>query len=103
MLIGLFSELQSPGGIQRAGRHLALVMSEYAAAKGWECRFLSLNDAQGLHRMRVGDHEFVFTGAARGKGRFLWTALKAARRRPKLVLAERDGVGDEERGVRARD
>jgi phosphatidylinositol alpha-1,6-mannosyltransferase len=37
--------------------------------------------------MRVGQNEFVFTGAARSKTRFATTAVRAARRRPKLVLA----------------
>jgi len=93
MLIGLFPELDAPGGIQRAGRHLAFVMSEYAAAKEWEYRFLSLNDSQELHRMRVGEREFVFTGSARGKLGYLGAALKAARRRPKLVLAAHANLG----------
>ena len=87
VLIGLFPELDAPGGIQRAGRHMALVLSEYAAAKKMEYRVLSLNDTQELHRMRVGDREFVFTGAARGKAGFALAAMKAARRKGKLVLA----------------
>jgi phosphatidyl-myo-inositol dimannoside synthase len=87
VLIGLFPELDAPGGIQRAGRHLALVLSEYAAAKKEEYRFLSLNDTQELHRMRVGEREYVYTGAARGKAGFIVAALKAARRSGKLVLA----------------
>lgn len=37
--------------------------------------------------MRVGDKECVFTGAARGKARFATTAMRAAWRQPKLVLA----------------
>lgn len=37
--------------------------------------------------MRVGDHDFVFTGAARAKTSYFGAALKAARRRPRLVLA----------------
>ena len=77
VLIGLFPELDAPGGIQRAGRHMALVLSEYAAAKKMEYRVLSLNDTQELHRMRVGDREFVFTGAARGKAGFALAAMKA--------------------------
>jgi glycosyltransferase involved in cell wall biosynthesis len=52
-----------------------------------EYRLLSLNDTQELHRMRVGEREYVFTGAARGKARFTVSALKAARRNGKLVLA----------------
>jgi phosphatidyl-myo-inositol dimannoside synthase len=87
VLIGLFPDLEAPGGIQRAGRHLALVLSEYATSKKSEYRFLSLNDSPELHRMRVGDREYVFTGAARGKARFVVSALKAARRKAKLALA----------------
>jgi phosphatidyl-myo-inositol dimannoside synthase len=87
VLIGLFPELDGPGGIQRAGRHLAVLMSEFATAHQQEYRMLSLNDTPELHRMRLGEREFVFTGAARGKARFAATALRAARRQPKLVLA----------------
>jgi len=87
VLIGLFPELDAPGGIQRAGRHMALVLSEFATTKKMEYRLLSLNDTQELHRMRVGDREYVFTGAARGKGRFVVSALQAARRHAKVVLA----------------
>jgi phosphatidyl-myo-inositol dimannoside synthase len=87
VLIGLFPELNTAGGIQRAGRHLAFVLSEFAAAKKMEYRFLTLSDSQELHRMPVADHEFVFTGAASGKARFTASALKAARRKPVLVIA----------------
>jgi glycosyltransferase involved in cell wall biosynthesis len=87
VLIGLFPELDAPGGIQRASRHMAFVLSEFASGKKLEYRFLSLNDTQELHRMRVGEREFVFTGAARGKAGFAVAAMKAARRKGKLVLA----------------
>jgi phosphatidyl-myo-inositol dimannoside synthase len=87
VLIGLFPELEAPGGVQRAGRHMAFLLSEYAAAKKWEYRLLSLNDTQELHRMRVSEREYVFTGAARSKAGFAVSAMKAARRRAKLVLA----------------
>jgi phosphatidylinositol alpha-1,6-mannosyltransferase len=87
VLIGLFPELDAPGGIQRAGRHLAYVMSEYATSHKMEYRFLSLNDPQELHRLKVADREFEFTGADRGKARFVMDALRSARRKPELVLA----------------
>jgi phosphatidylinositol alpha-1,6-mannosyltransferase len=87
VLIGLFPELDAPGGVQRAGRHLAFVLAEFAASKKMEYRLLSLNDTQELHRMLMADREFVFTGAARGKASFVVTAMKAARRKAKLVLA----------------
>ena len=87
MIIGLFPELASAGGVQRAGRHLAAVLSQFASSRNTECRLLSLNDSPELHRMSVGTHEFVFTGSERGKLRFAVTALRAARRRAKLIVA----------------
>jgi len=87
VLIGLFPELDAPGGIQRAGRHLAFVLSEYASSKKMEYRLLSLNDPQGLHRIKVGEREYVCTGAGRSKAGLVVSALKAARRDGKLVLA----------------
>ncbi len=87
MIIGLFPELESAGGVQRAGRHLAAVLTEFASSRGMECRLLSLNDTRELHRMSVGTREFVFTGSERAKGRFTATALRTARRHAKLVLA----------------
>jgi phosphatidylinositol alpha-1,6-mannosyltransferase len=87
VLIGLFPELDAAGGVQRAGRHLAAVMKEFADSSGMECRFLSLNDSRELHRMSVGEREFVFTGSERAKARFATTAVRSARRRGKVVLA----------------
>jgi phosphatidyl-myo-inositol dimannoside synthase len=66
---------------------LAAVMMEFASSRGMECRLLSLNDSPELHRMTVGAREIVFTGSERAKGRFTATALRAARRRAKLVVA----------------
>jgi phosphatidyl-myo-inositol dimannoside synthase len=87
VIIGLFPELESAGGIQRAGRHLAAVMTEFASSCGMECRLLSLNDTPELHRMSVGTREIVFTGSERAKGRFTATALRSASRHAKLVVA----------------
>ena len=87
VLIGLFPELDAPGGVQRAGRHMAAVITEFAASRGMECRLLSLNDSPELHRMAASGREFVFTGCDRSKARFTVAALKAARRKAKVVLA----------------
>ena len=87
MIIGLFPELDAPGGVQRVGRHLAAVLNEFATSRGWDCRLLSLNDTPELHRAAVGGREFVFTGCEKAKTRFAVTAMRAARRNPKLVLA----------------
>src|ERR1700739_735068 len=94
VLIGLFPELDAPGGVQRAGRHLASVLTEFAASRGMECRILTLNDGPELKKLSVAGRDFVFTGSERAKGRFLATAIRAARRRSgggkskaKLVVA----------------
>jgi phosphatidylinositol alpha-1,6-mannosyltransferase len=87
VLIGLFPELDAPGGVQRAGRHLAAVLSEFASSRGMDCRLLSLNDTPELHRVLVGGREFSFTGCERGKFRLMATALRAARRGAKVVMA----------------
>lgn len=93
MLIGLFPELDGPGGVQRAGRHLAAVLTEFASSRSVDCRLLSLNDSRELHRMTLGGREFVFTGCDRSKGQFTMTALRAARRKAKLVLASHPNLG----------
>jgi len=100
VIIGLFSELEPAGGIQRAGRHLAAVITEFAASRKMECRLLSLNDTPELHRLSVGDREFVFTGCERAKGRFTATALRSARRHAKIVIAAHPNLAPIVQGMR---
>jgi glycosyltransferase involved in cell wall biosynthesis len=107
VLIGLFPELDAPGGVQRAGRHLASVMTEFALSRGMECRILSLNDGPELKRLMVAGREIVFTGCARAKGRFLTTAIRAARRpsgkgksKMKLVVAGHPNLAPVARAMR---
>ena len=100
MILGLFSELDAPGGVQRAGRHIAAILTEYAKSRGMECRLLSLKDSPELHRMSVGGREFVFTGSESGKARFSVAALRAARRRATLVVAAHPHLAPVARGLR---
>jgi len=107
VLIGLFPELDAPGGVQRAGRHLAAVMTEFAGSRGLECRILSLNDKAELKRLNVTGREIVFTGSERAKGSFLAAALKTARRAagkgqkaPKLVVAGHPNLAPVVRAMR---
>lgn len=93
VLIGLFTELAGSGGVQRAGRHIAAVLSDFAASRHMDCRLVSLNDTRELHRMSVGGKEFVFTGCERSKTRFGATAIRTARRHAKLVLAAHPNLG----------
>jgi phosphatidylinositol alpha-1,6-mannosyltransferase len=87
LIVGLFTALNSTGGVQRAGRHVAAVTAKYVSDHGFTYRFLSLNDPQGLHKVRVGSIEFSFTGHAGDKAHFVFAALRAAGRKPSLVIA----------------
>jgi glycosyltransferase involved in cell wall biosynthesis len=58
-----------------------------------DCRLLSINDSPELHRMALGGREFVFTGSDRSKARFAATAVRAARRKAKLVVAGHPNLG----------
>ena len=87
MIVGLFPELASAGGVQRAGRLTAAVLASFAANRGQAWRFLSLNDPPEASPLRVGSQEIVFTGFSRSKLRFFNAAWKAARQRPSLIVA----------------
>jgi glycosyltransferase involved in cell wall biosynthesis len=86
-LVGLFTDLLPSGGVQRAGRHVAAVTTQLATERGLTVRFLSLNDPQGLHTIRVGSLEFSASGYAGSKTQFALAALRAAGRDPALVIA----------------
>jgi phosphatidylinositol alpha-1,6-mannosyltransferase len=86
MIVGLFPELLATGGIQRAGRHTAAILAEYAARAGTPARFLSLNDPRGLHWGKAGEYAFEFRGFGRDKAHFVSVALRQVLDRPRLAL-----------------
>lgn len=86
-IVGLFTDVLPPGGVQRAGRHVAAVAAKFAADRKLACNFLSLNDPPGSHTVRIGPIEFVFSGHGGNKTRFLLAALSAAKSQPMLVVA----------------
>jgi phosphatidylinositol alpha-1,6-mannosyltransferase len=86
-IVGLFTDVLPAGGVQRASRHVAAVTAKVAADRGMAARFLSLNDSQGLHTVRVGSLEFSVSGHAGSKTQFALAALRAAGRKPALVIA----------------
>jgi glycosyltransferase involved in cell wall biosynthesis len=86
-IIGLFTDVLPAGGVQLAGRHVAAVAAKFACDHGMSVRFLSLNDPQGLHPVRVGKLEFSISGYAGSKFQFIRAALRATARDPELVLA----------------
>ena len=87
MIVGLFPELSAAGGVQRAGRLTAAVLKQFAAERGDSCTFLSLNDPPGAPPQRIGSQEIVFTGFGRSKSKFIASALRAALRQPRLIVA----------------
>ena len=86
-IVGLFTDVLPAGGVQRAGRHVAAVAAKFASDRGMSVRFLSLNDPRGLHTVRVGSLEFSASGYAGSKIQFSRAALRAAGRKPSLVIA----------------
>lgn len=77
VLLGLFPELGSPGGIQRSSRHIGAVLASWAEERGGSYRFLSLNDGAGKGRVEVSGRPFEYEGFARSKVRFSRAALGA--------------------------
>ena len=93
MILGLFTELASVGGMQRAGRHVAAVLTEFAFGREMHCQLLSLNDSHKLHRMSVAGREFVFTGSAASKLGFVAPGARAAWRKAELIIAGYPSLG----------
>ena len=87
MIVGLFTELTPPGGIQRAGRHVAAVLTSYAGSRGWPVNLLSLNDAADSRGNGTGNLPYQFTGYSKSKARFLYRLARLAAQRPRLALA----------------
>lgn len=78
MILGLFPELTTPGGVQRVGRHVALVLSSIARQQKLACYLLSLNDPPGRHALKVGECTIEIQGFGRSKARFVLAMLGAA-------------------------
>jgi len=67
MLLGVFTELASVGGIQQVGRHVGAVLEEFARVRGEPCQLLSLNDPTGRQSFQVGEQQCEFRGFAQRK------------------------------------
>jgi len=93
MILGLFTDLKPIGGVQRAGRHIAAVMTEFASGSNKDCQLLSLNDSCELHRMSIAGREFVFSGCAKSKLRFVAPAMRRAWGRTELIIAAYPSLG----------
>jgi glycosyltransferase involved in cell wall biosynthesis len=84
MILGVFPELLTAGGIQRIGCHTAAVLASFARDQKLACQLLSLNDPAGHHEVQVGSHTFTIRGLERRKTQLFLSVLTAA---PKTRLA----------------
>ena len=78
MIVGLFPELLSPGGVQTAGRQTAAALARAAAGRNVACRFLSLNDSACSHTFCVRGAQICFEGFGGNRARFIIAAVRAA-------------------------
>ncbi len=87
MIVGLFPELASPGGVQRAGRLTAAAIASFADQRREQCLFLSLNDPPNKSPLPLGSQQIVFHGFDRFKVLFLKSAWLAARKELSFIAA----------------
>ena len=87
MILALFTELLSTGGVQFAGRQTAAVLAELADERKLSYRFLSLNDPGSEHELSFGSMRFRFRGFARGKAQFSRAGIQGAAGRAGFVVA----------------
>lgn len=87
MIVGLFPELTTPGGIPRSGCLTALALDSFAAQRGERCRFVSLSDPIGAGSLKTGAREIYFTGCGGSRTRFVSATLSLAIRQPSIVVA----------------
>jgi glycosyltransferase involved in cell wall biosynthesis len=100
VIVGLFPELDAPGGIQLAGRHIAAVMNAFARERSARCEFLSLNDPTGVHTVSAAGEEVSFRGFGRSKLRFAGAALRAAWKGARVVLAAHPNLAPVAQGMK---
>jgi phosphatidyl-myo-inositol dimannoside synthase len=90
-LLALFPQLLGHGGVQEAGRQMALALDELSRRHGFATEFLSLNDSRTIHSFALGGHEISIRAFGRSKFSFVLAVLRATRsldaRGPRLVLA----------------
>ena len=87
MIVGLFPEFSTTGGIPRSGCLMALALAAFAAQRRERYRFVSLKDPAGAGSLKTGACEISFTGCGGSKTRFVSTACALAIRQPSVVLA----------------
>ncbi len=78
MIIGLFTELCTPGGIQLISKHVGCVLARHANKINDQYIFFSLNDSLGKSTFSVSGVQYEFKGFGKNKIKFLLSILKRA-------------------------
>lgn len=84
MTLGVFSEIGGWGGVQRSGRHAALVLDRLASTRGAGATLLGFADAVGVEHLEVGDRSVHCRGLGRSRLRLLRSVIPLA---PRTKLA----------------
>lgn len=88
MIVGLFPELTSPGGVQRSSVLTAFALALAARARGEPYRFLTLvDDARRMQPITSAGQEIWFTACGGDKSRLVSHAVALAVRQPRIVVA----------------
>lgn len=86
-IVGLFPELLGIGGVQEAGRQTAAALSHIASQRGWEARFISLNDPWGQHALLIDEVRVPFFGFNRAKIRFVLSSITQSKKTSRVLLS----------------
>jgi phosphatidylinositol alpha-1,6-mannosyltransferase len=78
MVLGVFGSLLQCGGIERANRLAAAVLTEMARERGQTAHLLSLNEAPGAHAFALDGHQYSVLGFGRHKLKCTAHALRLA-------------------------
>lgn len=78
-MLGVYTDLLHRGGVQRMGRHMAAVQSEFARLHGEDFMLWSLSDERGMHELEVGGEQCLVEGFGRARLRMALRALAVAR------------------------
>jgi glycosyltransferase involved in cell wall biosynthesis len=79
IVLGLFTELMTSGGIQRTALHAAAALVDLARREERPVRFLSLNDPVGRHELRVAGEVVPLLGFGGVKARFALATVATVR------------------------
>ena len=80
MILGIFSQLNGSGGIQRIGRHTASSIAYHAKKQKKEFLIFGLNDAEGKNEIQVEDISFEFIGFGKKKISLISSAIKISKK-----------------------